>query len=107
MQPFMTDWTEKDGRTNTSDLFNRMVEVVTQLILESGSTLIAGGVQSVARTIVAKLAHVYGLVPHDSDLEFEMVERFKLLRKTLEAIGNEMPGATEDELRTEIGRAHV
>jgi hypothetical protein len=95
----MADWTAKDGRANTSDLFNQVVEAVTQLILESGRTLIAGGAQGVAGTIVAQLAHVHGLVPQNPALEVEMAERFKTLRDALEQIGEGMPGATEEALR--------
>lgn len=96
----MIDWTEKDGRANASDKFNELSDFITRTILESGNTIVAGRVEVVSRLIVAQLAHVHGLAPMDPALELEMVERFKLLRTTLEAIGNGLPGAGEDELRT-------
>lgn len=96
----MTDWTSKDGRANTSDKFNQLILRVAEIITDGGITLMTQGPKSVAGTIMAQLAHVHGMAPTDTTLELEMAERFKLLRSTLEAIGNGLPGVTEDELRT-------
>lgn len=95
----MTDWTEKNGRSNTSDRFNQIVEVVSDTIRMGGITLLTQGPKNVANSIVARLAHAYGMAPKDSALELEMAERFKILRSALEQIGEGMPGASEDALR--------
>lgn len=58
-----TDWTEKDGRTNSSDEYLRIVKVVDRLILESAHMLINGHHEVVARTIVSQLAHRQKMAP--------------------------------------------
>jgi hypothetical protein len=94
-----TDWTVKDGRCNTSDKFNQIVEEVSETIRSGGVTLLTQGPKSVASTIVAKLAHNYGMAPKNPALELELFQRSKILRDALKQIGEGMPGASEDTLR--------
>jgi hypothetical protein len=59
-----TNWTcDDEGRSNSSELFEELCTAVTSLIRESAHALIAGRADSVARLIMAQLAHVHGLVP--------------------------------------------
>lgn len=59
------DWTtnRKTGRTNSSQTFERLCGEVEELIRGSANSLIAGDAGSVARLIVAQLAHVHHLAP--------------------------------------------
>ena len=57
------DWTARGGRTNSSDYFENLIVFVAELIRGSAHDLIAGRSESVARLIMAQLAHVKGLVP--------------------------------------------
>jgi hypothetical protein len=59
----MKDWTEKNGMSNSSDAFVKMVDVVDDLIMSSSRDLIGGRSQVVARLIVAQLAHNHGFRP--------------------------------------------
>lgn len=100
----MPDWTSKDGNANSSDAYLAICDRVSQLITNSAATLMTGGVNIVARLIVAQLAHTYGMTPKEAEpsespIVLELVERIKLLREALESIGNGMPGASIDELR--------
>lgn len=62
--PRLTDWTEgPDGRSNSSDQYNKIVAVVERLIRNGAHTLINNGPEALARTIVSQLAHVHGLRP--------------------------------------------
>lgn len=58
------DWTVKDGRSNSSDEFLRLIDEVDSIIRDSGHSLIRGKTKSVARLIMAQLAHVHGLAPN-------------------------------------------
>lgn len=57
------DWTAHRGRANSSNEFKRCVALVDEIICGSGHALIHGQTESVARLIVAQLAHVRGLAP--------------------------------------------
>jgi len=58
------DWTTgKDGKTDSSVKFTELVCVVTWLIFSSSHDLINGSNESVARVIVAQLAHVHNMAP--------------------------------------------
>lgn len=58
------DWTRgADGRSNTSATFVGAVAVVERMIRDGAHSLIGGNVETVARTIVANLAHVQGWTP--------------------------------------------
>ncbi len=57
-------WTDgEDGFSNSSDKFEELVRAVKQLNLDSAHALIQGNSDSVARLIVAQLAHVHGMEP--------------------------------------------
>ena len=56
-------WTYKNGRSNSSDAFQFLCDEVESMIRGGAHSLIAGNAGSVARLIVAQLAHVHGLVP--------------------------------------------
>ena len=57
------DWTEKNGASNSSDEFERLVIVVTGLIKGSAHDLLSGRADIVAGLILAQLAHGYGFGP--------------------------------------------
>jgi hypothetical protein len=58
------DWTRDDtGRSNSSILFNDIVDDVVRMIRNEGASLIMGYTHGVARGIVARIAHVHGLAP--------------------------------------------
>lgn len=58
------DWTRgKDGRSNSSPLFNALIKEVARLIREDAHILIAGRAEDTAGLILAQLAHVHGLSP--------------------------------------------
>lgn len=59
----LPDWTESRGRADSSRAFDTIVHAVGLLIRGQASALINGRVDSVARLIVAQLAHVWKLVP--------------------------------------------
>ena len=61
------DWTEKNGVSNTSDEFERLTNVVTNLIKGSAHDLLSGRADIVAGLILAQLAHTYGFGPLKSD----------------------------------------
>lgn len=63
MTTTQAEWTTKDGRSNSSDEFDALVVVVEDLIRGSAHSLIRGDAGSVARLIVATLAHGHGLAP--------------------------------------------
>lgn len=55
----------KDGRYNSSDKFEYLVEQVARTIKYSAADLLSGRVDVVAGVIMAQLAHVHGMVPKD------------------------------------------
>jgi len=57
------DWTEKDGKSNSSDKYFEAVSAVNQLIQDSAHKLIGGYSHDVARLIVSQLAHKHNLSP--------------------------------------------
>lgn len=57
------DWTMNAGRSNSSEQFLTLVQVVNGIIRHSGVSLVTGQVRSVARVIVSQLAHEYNLRP--------------------------------------------
>lgn len=59
------DWTvdPETGRSNSSSEFNHMVFVVGEMIRDSAHSLLRGDTETVARSIMATLAHKYGLTP--------------------------------------------
>ena len=61
------DWTAADGRTNSSDAFNRIVDHVERIIRNSAHDLMSGRADTTAAVIVAQLAHVHGMRPTTSD----------------------------------------
>lgn len=63
------DWTERDGRSNSSELFHHLTREVASLIRDSAHDLINGNVDSVARMIVAQMAHVHKLGPMEEEPE--------------------------------------
>jgi hypothetical protein len=63
----LQDWTVgPEGRSNTSARFLKLMSAVERLILDSGHDLIHGRANTVARVIMAQLAHVHGLAPKDA-----------------------------------------
>lgn len=58
-----TDWTAEDGRANSSPLFLALVRDVERMIRDGAHDLITGRAGTVARVIVANLAHRHGLTP--------------------------------------------
>lgn len=65
----MTDWTANaDGRSNSSELFESLCEVVEDLIRHDAHKLIAGRADMTARLIMANLAHEHGLRPPEHTL---------------------------------------
>lgn len=57
------DWTMHAGRSNDSRAFRQIVADVEQTILSSAYYLVRGQTESVARSIVARLAHTWGMAP--------------------------------------------
>lgn len=63
----LNDWTAKDGRSNCSDDFIRLVNEVDKLIRNSAHDLICGDSISVAGLIMAQLAHKHKMtIQHKS-----------------------------------------
>jgi hypothetical protein len=59
------DWTQNDkGRVNSSPVFVELCAEVSRLIRNEAHTLITGDTFSVARLILAQLAHRHGLAPY-------------------------------------------
>lgn len=59
-----TDWTAgPDGRTNSSETYQRIAAHVEALIRQDAHRLIAGRADMTAGLIVAQLAHKHGLAP--------------------------------------------
>jgi hypothetical protein len=106
-----TDWTAAPGQgANTSDLYHRISIFVAEVLVECERDLDAGEWDRVAHKIVSTLAHAHRLTPQDSEpskepIVLEICKRSKHLRSTLEAIGNGMPGASEDDLRVAAQQA--
>ena len=106
-----TDWTAAPGQgANTSDLYHRISIFVAEILVDCEKELEAGEVERVARKIVANMAHAHRLTPQDSEpskepIVLESHARSSHLRDTLEAIGNGMPGASEDDLRVAAQQA--
>jgi len=63
------DWTVKNGRSNSSDLFLRLVKDVKETIKDSAFDLINGRAETVAGVIVARLAHGYGFSPRGGSFD--------------------------------------
>lgn len=62
--PTTPDWTaDASGRSNSSPLFEAMIEEVARLIRQEAHFLLQGDTESVARLIMAQLAHKHGLGP--------------------------------------------
>lgn len=59
------NWTAHNGHSNTSPTFERLCDAVERIIRNGAADLIAGDAGSVARTIMAQLAHRHNLVPFD------------------------------------------
>lgn len=59
------DWTinEATGRSNSSELFEKLIDAVDLLIQHSAHDLIKGNSHTTAGLIMAHLAHKYGLRP--------------------------------------------
>lgn len=57
------DWTALDGRSNSSPLFTQLVAEVRDNIVNGAFDIVQGHTETVARVIVARLAHRYGLRP--------------------------------------------
>ena len=59
------DWTISpvDGKSNSSPAFEELVITVEELIRHSAHSLLAGRADTVARLIVAQLAHVHHMKP--------------------------------------------
>lgn len=62
----VVDWTEKDGRSNSSERYLDIVATVQSLIGNAGHDLIHGRLETVASLIVSQLAHRHGLSPADA-----------------------------------------
>jgi hypothetical protein len=58
-----SDWTVHEGLSNSSPAFFELQSAVEQIIRNSGADLIAGRASTVARLIMAQLAHVHGVGP--------------------------------------------
>lgn len=58
-----TDWTAKDGRSNSSELFGRIAARVAELIRNDAHMLRRGRSDATGRLIVAQLAHDWGMAP--------------------------------------------
>lgn len=63
------DWTAKDGRSNSSDLFKQLCAEVERLIRSDAFALIGGRADTTARLIMAQLAHLHGLAPRHPKAE--------------------------------------
>lgn len=64
------DWTQSEGGTaNNSALFIELQERLAQILVSSATNLITGQTQSVARLILAQLAHVYHFGPQIDERE--------------------------------------
>jgi hypothetical protein len=61
------NWTERDGRSNASELFQKLAGEVARLLRGSAHDLINGNADSVARLVVAQLAHVHKLGPMEEE----------------------------------------
>lgn len=60
------DWTRNsDGRSNSSNRFLFLVSEVERLIRNSAHDIVGGHIESVARLIMAQLAHKHGMRPSE------------------------------------------
>ena len=57
------DWTAKNGKSNSSDEYLRLVAEVERLIRDDAHMLISGKADKTAGLIMAQLAHKHGLAP--------------------------------------------
>jgi len=57
------DWTTKDGRSNSSDLYRKIVRHIEELIRSDASQLLHGHADMTARLILSSLAHKYKMEP--------------------------------------------
>lgn len=63
----MSDWTaDEAGVSNSSAAYREIADAVADLIWASAHDLIRGNTETVARLIVAKLAHEHGLAPRET-----------------------------------------
>lgn len=60
----MSDWTEFNGRSNSSVAYYRIASAVADILADHR---LEDSVESTARLIVAQLAHVHGLAPTTTD----------------------------------------
>ena len=91
----MSDWTSKDGVANSSEEYNRLCDLVTQLIVGDAHMIVGGRADRTARLIVSHLA-AEGLVPSEkrvirlpmipADAEFTDEELLGLARGMVEAL---------------------
>lgn len=69
------DWTQKNGRSNSSDMSEWLEERIARLIADSAHDLIGGrGPRSVAELIVGHLAHEWEFIPTKSLDELKRTE---------------------------------
>lgn len=57
------DWTAHNGRSNSSPLFIELIKRVAEIIRESAHSIVAGQLDSVARSVMSSLAHEHNLIP--------------------------------------------
>lgn len=57
------DWTANDGSANSSPIFLALSLEIERVIRSSAHDLIAGDADTVARVILANMAHKHGMVP--------------------------------------------
>lgn len=69
------DFDPASGRSNSSAEFNFLVTEVSRMIRDSAHSLISGNTDSVSRLILARMAHIYGLVPTKSIEEMQAADR--------------------------------
>lgn len=68
----MEDWTAKNGVSNSSEEYIKIVKIVDNIIRGSGYSLIRGDTNGVARTIVSQLAHTYKFGPYNNGMHADL-----------------------------------
>lgn len=64
------DWTKsEDGRSNSSDRYNELVVIVSELIRSEAHSLIGGNIETVAGLILSQLAHKHNVGPLEEKKE--------------------------------------
>lgn len=71
------DWTSREGRTNSSTLFNKIAQNVCDTIRSEARTLLDGNCGAVARLIVSKIAHEHHLGPFPPFYPFEGFHKYE------------------------------